>query len=132
MIAQQELQDLFKLPVVERLQLAQQLIESALGDASLQMSALPPTNGGTSKTQAPAEESAVPPTKIPFASLAGRYAADWSNGAKGGDESAPSPAAQWLLKMAGRYSGGPGNTATSADEICEAEIDKHVGFTTKH
>ena len=43
----------------------------------------------------------------------------------------PSAGAKWLLSMAGRYSGGPGNTAENADEICQAEIDRRSGFTTK-
>ena len=42
-----------------------------------------------------------------------------------------SAGAKWLLSMAGIYSGGPGDTAERADEICQAEIDRRSGFTTK-
>ncbi len=43
----------------------------------------------------------------------------------------PAGPANPLLAMLGIFDGGPGDSAERADEICQAEISRRSGFTTK-
>lgn len=68
MIAQQEIQYLLTLPVTERLQLAQRLIESALREAA----DWPVTENGETRPDAPSQQPSTEKI-IPFRSLEGLY-----------------------------------------------------------
>lgn len=81
MIAQQELQHLFTLPVVDRLQLAQSLIESTLREAV----GLPAAENGEAHSGVSSQQSSKE-QKIPFRSLQGIYSGGQTDTGERADE----------------------------------------------
>lgn len=81
MIAQQELQHLLTLPVVERLQLAQSLIESTLREAV----GLPAAENGEAHPGISAQQPSAE-KKIPFRSLQGLYSGEQTDMGERADE----------------------------------------------
>ena len=131
MLAQQALQDLFKLPLAERLRLAQRLIESALQETEPSAAVNETRNGEAVNGAEVSAESEPHPSAQWLLKMAGRYSSKPREGAATDETSEAQTAKIPFASLAGRYPGRAGNTAEHADEILLLEVKRRSGFTLK-